>query len=163
MKRILFLLPALAALALVTCNSPGGAAGYSFPNQPLQGKIGGVSWTYVSGTADSTVFAGKLWMELYDVSYMGPGPFAPGAYFGAGSTVLFTISPVSVGLRPLAAGLGQQTVTLYDKPGTINYVCMEGAVEILTLDAVNGVMTGRMDAKFDANNYVSGNFTAAYR
>lgn len=58
--------------------------------------------------------------------------------------------------------MGQQTVTLVLYPST-NYICTEGALEIQSIDTSGMTVTGRIDARFDGDNYVNGNFVAAYK
>lgn len=76
-KVSFFFFVALTCLILATCKPD--TPGYNFQNQTLQGKIGGNSWTFVSGTANSTLFAGELWFNLYDITPVGD-PFLGGAY-----------------------------------------------------------------------------------
>jgi hypothetical protein len=145
----------LALLALASC-VPGGSP-YGFIDQNLQGKIGGVAWSFVSGTADSTFIGGELYIELYNISPSGD-PWA-GGYAAAQDHVLFSV-PATVGVYPLSLS---QTATLNQFAGSMNYICTETAVEILSIDTTGLSVTGRINASYDGSTSVNGNFTALYR
>jgi hypothetical protein len=70
------------------------------------------------------------------------------------------ILPETEGLVELS--LGGQTFTLYDESENMNFICAEGAIEILEIDPVGFTVTGRVDARSDDDNHVNGNFTMAY-
>jgi len=153
------------ALALLACNNTG-VGSYSFIDQNLQGKIGGVSWTW-EGTEDGDLaeegFGGNLTVEIRDITAVGGDPCAFGAFSATDYEVFFKVpkAPVdAVGLYELGFETGQY-VTLYD--GVTNYICAEGAVEILSVSATSGgLVTGRMDVTADENSTVNGNFTVTY-
>jgi hypothetical protein len=157
-KRCLLIAALACSIVLASCNT--GGSGYDFVDQPLQGKIGGASWLYVSGTATDQFANGSLWIYNYDITPNGPDPFALIAYAAAVDKVLFVV-PASVGLHELSQS--GQTVTIIDNPGNDNIICVDGAVEILTIDPVGKLVTGRIDARFDSDNFVNGNFTAVYK
>jgi hypothetical protein len=80
--------------------------------------------------------------------------------FGEGDMVFFTV-PNAVGLYKLkfsfSGGTDNQTATLFDTEETLNVIATEGAIEILTITTAE--VTGRLDVRSDANNYINGNFT----
>ncbi len=156
MKRVLIPAVLLSFLLILSC-TPGGSG---FIDQPLQGKIEGASWTYVSGIADTTMFSGEIWIELYDVAATGLDPFAMGAYPNNVDYVLFSV-PEGTGLYSL--GLFTQTVTLYCYASSTNTICVDGAVEIQSIDTIGGTLTGRINARSDSGTYVNGNFTVYYQ
>ena len=155
----------ILSLALFACDNTG-VGGYSFIDQDLQGKIGGVSWTW-EGTENGGLAeewpAGKLAVEIRDIAAAGGDPCAALAFSATNYNVFFTIpkAPVdAVGLYELGIAAGQ-SVTLYD--GVTNYICLEGAVEILSVSTTpGGLVTGRMDVSYDDNSTVNGNFTVTY-
>ena len=114
----------------------------------LTGKIGGTAWMVVSGKVSAGFDAGTLSYTLYDT-------YVPDIcntfYFSSRSVVLFSL-PEATGSYSL--GLSSNTVTLYD--GSTNYIVTSGSVEIDTLTA--GQAAGSMDATYDSNNSVSGEF-----
>jgi hypothetical protein len=144
-KSKLLVIGLLPLIALISC-APGGS-GYNFIDQPLQGKIGGSAWQLDSGAASEPFADGNLWISLYDVG-------------GAGEDRVFFVTAKNVGLREFS--FGGEEVTLIDMPGNNNMICYEGALDIQTIDPIGHVVTGRIDARFDADNYVNGNFTATY-
>lgn len=166
MKEDVFLVCIVVVLFLVLFACDGDGGGYNFIDQDLKGMIDGVSWTYEgteNGGRGAEDFSEKLSIQIYSVAAGGTGPcdFLP---FPVGSRkVLFTI-PVppdsAVGLYELGWDVGQTVTLNFD--GSSNTICSEGAVEILSVDIGGGLITGRMDATFDADNSVNGNFTVTY-
>ena len=51
------------------------------------------------------------------------------------------------------------TVTLFEKDGSMNFIATDGAVEILTISDTQ--VSGRIDARYDGNTFVNGNFTVS--
>jgi len=72
--------------------------------------------------------------------------------------IFFSI-PNQVGLYQL--DFQTQTVTFFVPPGT-NFIAAEGAVEILSIDSTNGIVTGRMDVTANENTFANGNFTLTF-
>ncbi len=158
MKVRSFLLGILV-VSLCTCTAGPPGGGYNFIDQNLQGEIGGVPWTFVSGTAEDPFGDDELWIKLYNIDPAGGDPWAGGAYAAAEDTLMVKL-PETVGLVELS--WGGQWFTLYDESTGVNIFCVEGAIEILTIDPVGLTVTGRVDARSDEGNYVNGNFSASY-
>ena len=62
-----------------------------------------------------------------------------------------------------SATAGGETVTLvYYEDGSStpnNIIATSGEYEILTVDKTNNIVTGKMDAFYDDDNFVNGNFS----
>ncbi len=132
-------------------------AGHDFTDQDLQGKIGGVDWTYQSGKA--AIWGsdtGTLHINIYSSAPSGGDECGGGAY-ASGANVVMTSVPNEVQLNQLSFSI--QNITLYD--GQTNNIAVQGAIEILSINT-SGNVTGRIDARADADNYVNGNFTIKY-
>lgn len=125
---------------------------YNFLNQTAAGKINAVPWTFIGGTARQDYFEqSKMRIQMYsDTAYCFGAPFTDG--------VIVTL-PKSTGLYLFTSS---QTGTIYQYPGTNLGVYEKGAIEILTYDTVQGIVTGRIDIKYDNDNYVNGNFSLIY-
>lgn len=140
-----FLLIATLPLALNAC---GGGGNWEVTDQPLQGMIGGASWTFRSGETDSflsdeTDFFASLYSEDYE---------ACGYSWPEGAKML-----ASVPLEPGEYDFGwSRNVTFVTGPGE-NLISLDGGIVIDEVTATT--VSGGMVAEFDNDNYVDGNFT----
>jgi hypothetical protein len=155
MKKILLYLA--IPILFTNCKDDDDAKpSFEFKNQNLLGKINGGNWTYQEGTAETD--GGTLRIALF---LDQPEPVCDIFGFSNGDQVFFTV-PNAVGVYALSFNLSGggtgQTVTLFDIQETLNIICTEGAIEILTITSTE--VTGRMDARSDAGSFVNGNFTA---
>ena len=157
----------MAALLLLFTSCPEPVpAPYEFKDQPLQGMIGGEAWTFVSGTAVDEGNNGELTIKLYAVSPGGTGsPWASDAYVDAGDYV--QIIGVSESQGIVSFENVEYTVELWDDSAGEFIGCYYGAIDLQTIDAGGGQITGRIDARsvYDlswTDNYINGNFTVAY-
>lgn len=57
-----------------------------------------------------------------------------------------------------------KTVTLvsYSETSVDNNIAVEGAYEIISVDTITKLVTGKMDAYIDNDNFINGNFTLKY-
>ena len=127
----------------------------SFQNQTLQGEFNGTAWTLASGKAEVSFFdSEQLSIEMTNQNTED----VCDAFSLDGNTVLFSVMN-AVGLYEICFKLdgsgSDQTITLFD--GTTNNIVTSGAVEILTITDTE--VTGRIDGRFDDNNFVNGNFS----
>ncbi len=147
----------LAILALVACKKEetkqAAVVKYSFTNQPLQGKIANEAWSFKSGAVEENPMNGATSdLLLYDVVLSDAcDPFArPPKDF-----IYFSDPNLKVGLFEL----GEQDISLYDRESNMEFTALKGAYEIMSIDTVQGIIKGRIDARVDADNFVNGNFT----
>ncbi len=144
-----------------------------YQNQTLQGKINGVDWIAVSGTATSSGLGVDTFSHLLSIvdTTVDTLCFVSGG--ASRSRVLFGYQDenqiVVPGEKTLKLDFGSTTenftVTLVfqDDQGTPqNLIATKGAYEILSVDTVSRMITGRMDVKYDDNSFVNGNFTIRY-
>lgn len=149
MKKLITLSALLVITMLVALScSPG------FIDQDLQGMVNGVEWTYASGFAEESFSdSTKYSIDLYAGDPSGGDVCATGAFSHIDDYVMFSV-PKEVGVYDLGLSQGQ-TVTIY--AGGTNYICVEGAVEIVSVTDTE--IVGKLNAKSDNDNYVNGNFT----
>lgn len=143
---------------------------FEFKNQNLQGKIGGVDWQFESGYSgieqiydfDLQDFVDGFGFNFYNVADTnlcdGVDPSTDYAFF--------VLNELKTGLIDFQDERSEQSATLYDKSDTISIGAFFGAIEILTVDTNNGVITGRMDIRefptSSSDNYLNGNFSVSY-
>ncbi|MEP0984143.1 hypothetical protein [Ekhidna sp.] len=164
LSPLLLFLGAALILTFTSCGSddedPGG--GYEFIDQNLQGIIDGIPFEFGEGTFESSFFTeGAISLDLYDSNeefdnvceFIG---------FGDQVKIFFEVTD-EVGLYELSFDLNSfsgQTITLFNPEGSVNNIATIGAVEILSITDTQ--LTGRMDARMDAENSVNGNFTVVF-
>ena len=158
MKNVIFTYLLFTAMALcISCgNNDEEIAPIEFKDQDLQGIINGKSWVYKIGRV---VFdQNRLFMNIYEESSTDICNDFP-----SGNLVLFSI-PNSRGYIELKVGdfNTSQTVTLYDDSSIENIIATQGAIEILTIDLDNKIVTGRMDVRTLTGDFMNGNFTLDY-
>jgi hypothetical protein len=154
-NRLILLVFATIAFS---CGSDGGenGPGYEFIDQDAAGEIENEPWAYADGYA-------SINDDMISIDLVLPQD-EEGCDMGIpeGSSVFFNV-PNAVDLYKLKFNLsnpvGNQTVTLYLEDGlnSVNYVATEGAIEILEI--TGSTVSGRIDARYDKNTYVNGNFT----
>ncbi|WP_420318725.1 hypothetical protein [Ekhidna sp.] len=151
-------------LSLSSCGSDDDepSAGYDFIDQNLQGTIDGLPFVFGEGTFEASFFTeGDISLDFHhaDEQFDDVCGFIG---FGDQLKVFFEITN-EVGLYELFINLNTfegQTVTLYNPEGQVHNIATFGAVEILTITDTQ--LTGRMDARMDAENSVNGNFTLVF-
>ena len=147
----------LTSLIISSCGDDDSGPSFSFKDQNLQGTIDGKPFEFGDGTVDTLEIQGEsLYFNLFD---SGEPIDNVCNIFGFGEEVnLFFYVPVAVGVYEL--GPQTRTVTLFDPAQTLNIIVSSGAVEILSIS--EDEVTGRIDARFDGNSSVNGNFSAVY-
>ena len=132
---------------------------YSFKDRDLSGKIAGDNWTYADGRAEESTFDDEL---MLDVSLILAQDVPACETFGVEGDEVFFFIPREIGLYKLSVSLDFQgrTVTLLDKEDFTNYIAGEGAVEILSITETE--VLGRMDVRYDGDNFVNGNFMVSF-
>lgn len=142
--RILYL--GLAVLA-AGCGSGGGSTVIS--GQPLSGKIGGQSWTFMTGETSSSVpNSGRYWVDAYGESFT---PCSGSAPFTADEILMEF--PMSVGNYAVTLDLSQ---TFYIAATNDNLVATSGEIDITDISATT--ITGGAKFAYDADNSVDGQF-----
>jgi hypothetical protein len=148
-------------VTLMSCGKDDEGPAYEFIDQPLQGKIGGVDFMMKDGKVEEGFFEEDGWfIEIY-----GETEVADACDVEIAETnYLFFNIPLEVGLYKLYFKLSTfegQLVNLYDVEGEdMQNLASSGAIEILSVSETD--VTGRMDARFNNQNTVNGNFTVAF-
>lgn len=162
MKTIFFLM--LFAFLNTSCgkasDGAGGTSGADYVNQDLTGKIAGQNWDFLLGTAKISSFdSTELSLKFYNTDVSNPcDSFAMGI-----PPYVMTSVKNQVGETTFSIGLNGQTgdtLTLYD--GTTNFIVTSGKIEILSIDLVQNLVTGRVVATYDPQYTINGNFTLQY-
>lgn len=155
MKKIHLLLFGLSAIIL-SCGDDEKPS-YSFKHQDLSGKIGNVAWQYGDGYAEIYGMENnsQLQVDLF-IELDGEGCNV----LPEGDEVLFTV-PNKIGVYKLKADLNDlengHFVNLFEEKNTMNHLAARGAIEILSI--TESKVTGRIDATFDDESFINGNFT----
>jgi len=156
MKKVSILILSVTAI-LFSCGGDDENPSHSFKNQNLSGKIANISWTYGDGYAEiyGTGEDSEIYIDMF-VDVDGEGcDIIP-----EGDQVFFSV-PNKVGVYKLKFDLNNpeasQTITLFEDEEVMNSVATEGAIEITAI--TESSISGRIDAKVDAENNVNGNFT----
>lgn len=151
----------------------------NFIEQDLQGTIEGESWTYKGGTVSTNKFTGDSVFTSF-IS-IGTEEFDTSGFCQLNNPdqtpyILFTMKHASKALEPTAEDLSldftlenNYTITFVSfndtATGPFNRIITQGRVEVLSVDTVAKIVTGRIDARDlvegDANN-VNGNFSISY-
>jgi hypothetical protein len=164
-NRIYYLIIFLAATSiLVSCEKDDDNddnniidPAYTFLDQVLQGEIEGEAWMLKAGSAnESWSDSTSLYVEMFAMESDNPCS----DFDLDGNRVIFHV-PFAPGLYELILDWTEdsQTITLFHDESGMNTVATKGAVEIISIDEVNGVMEGRIAAEADVGNFVNGNFT----
>lgn len=152
-----------AILVVTSCGKDDSGPSYNFLNQNLQGTIDGISFNSKGGTASDGFEDGDFSISIYDTNEEGD---VCDVFSSDNVSIIFSIK-AEVGLYELSFDLNSfdgQTVTLLNPNGEggipQNNIATLGAVEVLTITETE--LTGRMDARMDAENSVNGNFTVQF-
>ncbi len=178
MKKIKLLFLAMS-VAFIACNkeddesNPAGGGKYKveYKSQDMQGKINGDSWQYVIGEVHSS--EGGFEADYTHNFEMADTAQADSCFLltGERSKVIFGLGDdnklLQVGKYPLSFDWSSwegNTVTLvaWTSETVLNTIATEGEYEIISVDTVNQIVTGRIDAFADDDNFVNGNFTLKY-
>ena len=154
MKNLFVLAISIAVLSLTSCEKDKEeGSSFSFIEQNLQVKIGGSNWEHQSGRSRADFF------ENFhnDLRETADSNICSASNSAQGNFILFGGEP-TIGLYELGSS---KTVT-FVVGGNNNLVATEGAYEILTVDTVDNMVTGRMDITYDGDNSVNGNFSITY-
>ena len=161
MRKVLSL-ALVCAFAMFSCSKSddsgdSSSPSFSFSNQNAQGKIEGVAFNVEAARANASTFGNDstFLIELY-----GDTATEPCLINGFGMDMVFMHLPMEVGLYELSFSTTgtSRTVTLYDTESSTNVISTDGAVEILEI--TDNVIKGRIDARYDGDNNVNGNFEA---
>ena len=166
-KLLLSILSLSFFLTTTSCDEDDPGSSFEFIDQNLQGTIDGLPYTFGEGTADAVNIDGENELS-FDLLDADENFTAVCDLFGFGDEVSILFStPNEVGLYELFFDLSSfdgQTVTLLNPNGEggvpNNIIASTGAVEILTI--TDSEVTGRIDARFDGDNTVNGNFTVIF-
>ncbi len=161
MKKLLFACAA-SALLFTACEKEDEpqveTPAYEFKNQTMQGKIEGKAFQFEIGTVEESGFGGFLYQIVGESDSTDACAFV-NQYFG--NNIVFGLDELKTGLTVMGDN-SSQTVTFYQSESENNDVAIEGAIEILTVNAETDVVTGRIDARIDDNNFVNGNFSVTH-
>jgi len=151
----------LALAFLVSCGNDESGPAYEFIDQPLQGKIGGVDFMMKDGKVEEGIFEEDGWF----ISIYGEDEVPEACEVSsAEKNYLFFNVPLEVGIYKLYFKLSTfegQLVNLFDiEDEDMQNLASEGAIEILSISETE--VTGRMDARFNNQNAVNGNFTVSF-
>lgn len=156
-QKNIFPVLTLCLVILTSCGDDDSGPAYSFDDQDLQGEIQGQDWVYLDGEAEeSFFFDDQMSIELIQEEIEQ----ACGLFYSLESSVFFSV-PYEEGLFELnLSGTTSQTVTLYVPDETLNIIATGGAVEILSISETE--ISGRIDARYDEDNFINGNFTIPF-
>ena len=134
------------SLALGACGES-----YEISDQQLQGKVGGVAWTFAAGETDSFLsdeegFFAKL--------YASPGE--PCAFSSPSGNRLLLNVPTAPGDYELSLSRSM-TFVVEESDGPLNLIATEGRLIVDEVTATS--VTGGIYGRFDGDNVIDGNFT----
>lgn len=149
------------------------SSGYkaNYKNQVLQGKINGVDWTFISGKIlqDTSFFdMSKTQYSFTFTDTMITDTCFINAYGRLQLQLEFSDKDPILAVKSHSLNNGynefsKSLVFVHFENNLAKFdIAYSGAFEILTVDEVNGIVTGRMDVRLNENNYVNGNFTLKY-
>ena len=161
MKRAFYFLTLSFFVVIISSScskDPESTNQYNFLSQDLSGEISGREWIYRSGNAFS--FRNDSSQQMLDIALYEHLSLDPCSYAFTGNDVLFII-PNKTGLYELQLNFSEneniQTLTITNDEQE-NMILSEGAIEIFSIDTVYNIMKGRIDAKYDNDNFVNGIF-----
>lgn len=138
----------------------------NYLNQALKGKINGLDWAMIGGQLKSSSSHAFRFADTLSQDTCTP-------LFTPKSRVTFSLDTLGgillqIGEYPLRfntnSATNNRTINLIHYIGTTPYSTMvsQGAYEITKVDTINNTVFGKMDAFYDENNYVNGNFEIKY-
>ncbi len=144
----------LALLLITSCSKD--TAPFEFKEQAVNGKISNEAWNYMQGVARVKAEApDTLNIGLYSTLLENPCTYAISEH-GARFTI-----PNEVGIYKLRGGFSNRLgVTLYHS--NKEFIALNGAIEIMSIDEENQLLEGRIDATYDDKNNINGYFTISY-
>lgn len=153
---------------IINANSNNNTTNYtvSYKNQMLSGKIDGKSWTALGGRVSSS---STHYFHIADTLSADTCT----NFLNQESRVIFSHDNpnntiVQLGEHPLVLDWSNtsnnKTITLvrYKNGTPHNTIVDKGAYEILSVDTIKNIINGRMDAFYDDDNFVNGNFELKY-
>ena len=175
MKKSLIAIVSLIALVTMSCKKSEDTASTSskinYMNQDIQGKIGGKTWKYIQGEANTYLFGSADYSHFFNILDTADTD----SCFSSSnqrSKIIFSYDDANEVMKPgsyklkfdLSGTTDSKTVTfvVYENGSPMNYIASEGGYEIISVDTVKRLITGRMDARYDGKNYANGNFTLKY-
>jgi hypothetical protein len=148
MKRYCALLFSIVVLSFTSCGSDDDEKpSYEFKDQDAIGKIENEEFIYDDGYAD---YIDEPEMRI-TITEAQTGDIC--TEMPEGNTVSFYVAS-SEGLTKLG---NDHTITFFQPIGSHNIIATEGAVEIIEITDTH--VSGRIDARFDNETYINGNFT----
>ncbi len=131
---------------------------YEFKDQEAQGKIKGKTFFYQSGSSKISGDTSEIFIDLYEAELNEPCNL-----LNQEQRYLNFRVPMEPGVVNLYFGVSKtsRVVTFYDL--TVDNFFMlglKGAVKINSIDSMNGLVKGEIDAWGDENNYINGYFEA---
>ena len=145
-----------------SCGGDDEKPNFKFIDQDAQGEIAGESWAYTDGFADIIDYGGGDVQVSVNLA-LPQTEQGCDIFFVTGDKVFFSL-PNKVGLYKLKLDLtgngdGNYFVTLFNNDTFESFFAATGAIEIKSLSDTE--VSGRLDARFDSDTYVNGNFTVA--
>ncbi len=162
MRRLYFIVLIVMLLLAQGCMDTinfGDDYTYSFMDKDLEGAIDKNYWAFQTGISREGFFdSDELRVELYPQVIAEPCGFHNDY---ANDYVSFDI-PKETGVYVLEFSLfgTSQTVDFYNHELGISFSASKGAIEILSIDEENNLLTGRIDAYVDDETNINGNFEA---
>jgi hypothetical protein len=132
------------------CGGSGGGGGGPIATGTLAGKIGGQSWTLVSGETD--FFLSSQQADFFTTLYTETVATCTGAGFQVASNQLIVQIPMTPG------DYSRGVTFVVDPQGTVQNLITNGHVVVDQVTATT--VSGGISAGYDANNNVSGQFQA---
>ncbi len=156
-RQLFSIVGIISTLFLTSCGDDDEIS-FDFKDQILQGQIDGIAFTSKGGFFDDGFEEGTMRIRIYDVSEEGD---PCDIIFSDFATVSINVTK-EVGLYKIRSGFdssdsNQINLINLDDDGVPLNILTDGVVEILTITDTE--VTGRMDASFDSNSQVNGNFT----
>lgn len=131
---------------------------YSFKTHTAQGKINGKAWEMKAGGAEVDFWdSTDITIDLFNTDTFS----VCDAFISQATKVIATL-PKELGVREFKFSFSDpaaQTATLiyYEETTPFNIIAIDGAIELMSIG--DSVITGRIDAYVDEDNYVNGVFT----
>lgn len=132
----------------------------TFSSDPAGGKMHGTAWQHVDGWSHTNIYTDSLvTIILEDV--VDSNGCDPGGSGGISYAQVYFDAPAEVGAYSLTM---QNFVTFsVDVNGTPTfYNVSSGAIEITAYDTANGAVAGKINARFDGQNFINGVFDVPY-